>query len=277
MKILVWCIIFFIVIICLVRILTRSVDYYSRPKLGFIMTRHIQDKKTNSYWFKSYQSIRKFYPHVPIVIIDDNSNPKYIDPDQENRLNNCRIIPSQYPRRGEMLAYYYFLQHHWFEKAVIIHDSVFVREKVDFSKCKNVKFLWHFESDVRFDDRVFETMFLRQMDGPYLDMYTNKKEYWKGCFGVMSVIEYSFLKKISYMFVLRDNINSRRHRSCMERIFAVMCFHHYPELMRDCSFFGDIQNEYPRKWGYTLKEYEQDERETNTDDLPPFVKVWTGR
>ncbi len=266
-----------ILIICLVRLLTRSVDYYSRPKLGFIMMRHIQDQKTSTYWFKSYESIRKFYPHVPIVIIDDNSNQKFINPDLENTLVNCQIIPSEYPRRGEMLAYYYFLQHHWFDKAVIIHDSVFIRKKVDLNKCKNVKFLWHFENNELFDDLVFETMFLRQMDGPYIDMYVNKKEYWKGCFGLMAVIDYSFLKKISYIFVLRDNIKSRRHRSCMERIFAVMCFHHYPQLMKDCSFFGDIQNEYPRKWGYTLKEYEQDEMENRTADLPSFVKVWTGR
>ena len=241
------------------------------------MIRHIQDQKTSSYWFKSYQSIRKFYPHVPIVIIDDYSNPKFTDPNLENTLVSCQIIPSEYPKRGEMLGYYYFLQHHWFDKAVIIHDSIFVREKADLDGCKNVKFLWHFESDERFDDRIFETMFLRYMGGPYPDMYKEKKEYWKGCFGMMSVIEHSFLKKISYMFVLRDHIKSRRHRSCMERIFAVMCFHHYPELMRDCSFFGDIQNEYPRKWGYTLTEYEQDERDQRTDDLPPFVKVWTGR
>jgi hypothetical protein len=200
-----------------------------------------------------------------------------MDPHLENSLTHCQIVSSEYPRRGELLAYYYFLQHHWFDKAVIIHDSIFVREKVDFNGCKNVKFLWHFESNDRFDDQVFETRFLRYMKGPYLDMYKEKKEYWKGCFGMMSVIEHSFLKKISYMFVLRDHIKSRRHRSCMERIFAVMCFHHYPELMRDCSFFGDIQNVYPRKWGYTLSEYEQDEQHKRTHDLPPFVKVWTGR
>lgn len=266
-----------LLIICLVRFLSRNVDYYSKPKIGFIMTRHIYDQKTSSYWYKSYKSIRKFYPHMPIVIIDDYSNPKFIDRDLETTLVNCKIISSEYPRRGEMLAYYYFLQHHWFDKAVIIHDSIFIREKVDLDKCKNVKFLWHFESDDRFDDKAFETMLFQQMGGPYLDMYRKKKEYWKGCFGVMSVIEHSFLKKISYMFVLRESITSRRSRSCVERIFAVMCFHHYPELMRDCSFFGDIQTEYPRKWGYTLSEYEKDEKEKNTDDLPPFVKVWTGR
>jgi hypothetical protein len=266
-----------LLLICLVRLLTRSVDYYSRPKLGFIITRHIKDRLTSRYWFLSYQSIRKFYPHVPIVVIDDNSNPKFVDPDLENNLDNCRILQSEYPKRGEMLAYYYFLQNHWFDKAVIIHDSVFVRQKVDLENCKNIKFLWHFESDERFDDRYFETMFLHSMGGPYLELYANKKEYWKGCFGLMAVIEHSFLKKIAYLFVLRDDIKSRRHRSCMERIFAVMCFHHYPELMRDCSFFGDIQEGYPRKWGYSLEEYETDQENNHTNDLPPFVKVWTGR
>lgn len=268
------CLSMVLLVILLVRLLTRNVDYYSKPKIGFIMMRHIQDQKTSSYWFKCYESVRKFYPHVPIIIIDDHSNPRFINPDLESRLVNCQILQSEYPRRGEMLAYYYFLQHHWFDKAVVIHDSVFVRKKVDLDKCKNVKFLWHFENNERFDDEPFETMLLQQMGGPYLEMYKQKKEYWKGCFGMMSVIEHSFLKKISYLFILRDHIKSRRFRSCMERIFAVMCFYHHPELMRDCSFFGDIQNEYPRKWGYSLSDYEKEER---AEDLPPFVKVWTGR
>ena len=264
-----------LLVICLVRLFTRSIDHYSRSKLGFIIIRHIQDKRTSSYWFKSYKSIRKHYPNIPIVIVDDNSNPEFINSHEEDSLHNCRIIQSEYPKRGEMLAYYYFLQHHWFERAVILHDSVFVRQKVDFDKCKNVKFLWHFHSNDSYDDVYFEKKFLDQMNGPYMDRYTEKA--WRGCFGVMAVIDHAFLKKIAYLFVLRDSIHSRRHRSCIERIFAVICFHHYPELIHDCSVFGDIQHQYPRRWGYTLEEYEKDQEKNNIHDLPPFVKVWTGR
>ena len=155
-------------------------------------------------------------------------------------------------------------------------QQVFIREKMDFESVKNVKFLWHFEN-INFDDIQLETHLLETMGGPYLYMYQKKKQYWKGCFGLMSVIEYDFLKKLSVLFVLMDHIKSRRHRCCLERIFAVMCFYHYPPLMRNPSFLGDIQYEYPQKWDYTFDRYEKDEKNKDYKSFLPFVKVWTGR
>ena len=95
--------------------------------LGFILLRNVRDKITGEYWKLSYQCIRKFYPNQYIIIIDDNSDYDYIDLDfQKNNLVNAHVIRSEYPKRGEILPYLYYLENHLFNKAVIIHDSVFI-------------------------------------------------------------------------------------------------------------------------------------------------------
>lgn len=254
-------------------LLFNRTDYY-KSKIhpwGFIMVRCVQNELTSQYWLKSYDCIRKLYPEIPIVIIDDNSNPDYINNDMESNLYQCQIIKSEYPQRGEMLGYFYFMQKHWFDKAVVIHDSVFIKKRMDFHSHKNVKFLWHF-GEKKYDDVEMETQLLQKINGPYMDLYADKNK-WKGCFGLMSVIDHDFLVKISYMFLLMDHVNTRRHRSCMERIFAVMCFHHYPELMDNISIMGDI-HQYALPWGFDYQSFIQHE---NNERMPSIVKVWTGR
>lgn len=245
--------------------------HFSFQPLGFVIVRCIQDKSTAKYWYKSYQSIRRLYPAVPIVIIDDNSNPLYVNHKLQSQLTHCQIIQSEYPTCGEILGFYYFMKHRWFQKAVVIHDSVFIRAHIDFQACSPVRFIWQIETK-GFDDIELETELLQKIGGPYLNLYEDK-EKWRGCFGVMAVIDHDFLVKIGDMFKVIGEIKTRRHRSCMERIFAVMCFHHYPELLSNMSVMGDI-HQYPLGWGYTYNQYEKEERKR---PYPAFVKVWTGR
>jgi len=115
-----------------------------RDKFGFIITRYVNSEKTNNYWIECYNCIRKFYKNK-IIIIDDNSNPEYLNSNIE--LENCQIIQSEYPQRGEILAYYYFYKYYFFENAIIIHDSVFIQNFIDFDKKynnTNIKFIWDF-------------------------------------------------------------------------------------------------------------------------------------
>lgn len=245
------------------------------PYTGFIMVRCIQDELTSKYWFKSYQCIRKFYPKTPIVIIDDYSNPKFINPQLESTLVSCRIIASdRQPHCGELLGYDYFFRHHWFQRAIILHDSVFLQKPIVHLPKNNVQFLWHIETK-QFDDVEWETSMLNKIGIPYLQFY-EKKHLWKGCFGVMSIIDYDFLKKISTpLFLILQEITTRRHRSCMERIFAILCMYHDSKLLHHPSIMGDI-HQYPLGWGYHYTTFEQDCQNTNPN-FPIFVKVWTGR
>jgi hypothetical protein len=76
-----------------------------------------------------------------IVIIDDNSNQKYIT---KKELYKTTIINSTYHGRGELLPYYYFLRYAFFDTAVIIHDSVFINQLIDF-RTNTYQILWNFE------------------------------------------------------------------------------------------------------------------------------------
>lgn len=247
-----------------------NMDWNGGGGLGFVIVRHVTDRTTGMYWLEAARCIRRFYPGAPIVVVDDNSDPRFTQDGQKP--SNCVVVASEYPGRGEMLGYYYFWKNHWFERAVVMHDSVFIRQKVDFKCPDGVRFLWHFETKI-FDDVPLTTAYLEKIDPCYRGLY-EQKDKWNGCFGVMSVIHHGFLEKISGMFVLLDDVRDRERRMCMERVFAVMCVYHSPVLMqRKLSVMGNI-HEHPLGWGYSFDSYQ---REKNKVPMPALVKVWTGR
>ena len=112
-------------------------------ELGFIILRHVNNELTNNYWRHCIECIRKFYPENKILVIDDNSDPKFLTTET---YYNTTIIKSEYPKRGELLPYYYYLNNKLFDVAVIIHDSVFINSYIDFTVDK-YKIIWEFEHD----------------------------------------------------------------------------------------------------------------------------------
>ena len=109
--------------------------------IGFIIVRHVRSELTNLLWQECYKCIRKFYDNK-IIIIDDNSDSTFLT--TLDNLVNCELIQSEFPKRAELLPYYYFLKNAWFDTAVILHDSIFIQEPIKFDKYN--KFLWHFVS-----------------------------------------------------------------------------------------------------------------------------------
>ena len=101
---------------------------------GFIMLRHVNNELTNSYWINCYNCIRTHYPENSIIIIDDNSNYNFIT---NKELYKTTIINSEYPKRGELLPYYYYLHNKLFDVAVIMHDSAFIN-KIYRYECKQI-------------------------------------------------------------------------------------------------------------------------------------------
>ena len=91
---------------------------------GFIITRHVNSERTNKYWNLCIRCIRRYYNNT-IIVIDDNSNKSFIKADFEYK--NVQFIQSEFPGAGELLPYYYFHLNKYFNNAVIIHDSVFIR------------------------------------------------------------------------------------------------------------------------------------------------------
>lgn len=241
---------------------------HGKYNFGFIITRYVNSEKTNLYWINCYKNIRKFYKNR-IIIIDDNSDKEYIQYDFE--LENCNIISSEYPKAGEILGYYYYYKYHFFEKAIILHDSTFINKYIDFSKHDKIKFIWHFKHD--WDNIEEEIHLLKKLNNEELNNFYYEKDNWVGCYGLQSVIEYSFLKEITKkynFFHLLKFIHNRNSRMNMERIFAVVLTYHYKDLILNPSIYGIIHHYI--HWGYLYDNYLVD----NNDHLD-IIKVWTGR
>ena len=158
---------------------------------GFIILRHVNNEITNNYWKLSYDCIRKYYPEHQVLIIDDNSNKEYLT---EHPLYKTTIINSEYPGRGELLPYYYYLHNKLFDSAFIIHDSVFINTYIDLSVNK-YKILWDFEH--HWDQIEDETNMINLFNDKELLTFYENKNLWKGCFGGMSVIRHDYLVDIN--------------------------------------------------------------------------------
>jgi hypothetical protein len=229
--------------------------------LGFIILRHVNSATTNKYWKHCYKCIRHHYPENKILIVDDNSNYKYIT---GMVLYKTRIIRSEYPGRGELLPYFYYLHNKEFDSALIIHDSVFMKYKVDLS-VKKYKMLWHFEHD--WDQIADETKMINNLNNPELKRFYENKNLWNGCFGCMSVITHDYLVFINNKYDISKLLNcvqTRYNRCSLERVLA--CLLQSSEGSTP-SLFGNIMGY--GHWGIKWKD-------KNNHDLP-FVKVWTGR
>jgi len=215
------------------------------PEFGFIITRHVNNIENNKIWISCIERIRKFYPTTLIVIIDDYSNYEYIN-HPPDFLNNCIVIKSEYKGAGELLPYYYYYHNKWFEKAIYIHDSVFINGIIDISNVNNVKFLWEFSSTQIHEERPYINEFLSYLNykDELLNLFNNEDK-WVGCFGVMSVIKHEYIKKIAdkyNLFILLNHVNKRVHRMSMERILAILCFHDNEITKENASIYGHYFN-----------------------------------
>jgi hypothetical protein len=184
-------------------------------------------------------------------------------------LVNTTIVNSEFPQRGEMLAYYYFHKTHFADKAVIIHDSVFINSYIDFNKYE-VCSLWSFKHYWDIDSEFTGLIKLLNMNGLALAQYYRKHE-WLGCFGMMAVVTWEFVDKVNktfnYFNALLPATLTRQDRMVHERIWACMIAIYYPK--NTPHIISDIHQ---HGWGSTYNDY----LSGKLNHLP-IIKVWTGR
>lgn len=247
--------------------------------LVFMMTRHVNSEVTNKYWIESCGRIRKLWPDVKIVVIDDNSNYDYVTTCAEKE--NIEIVQSEYPGRGELLPYYYFYKNKYGKKAVIIHDSLFIIKEFNLD-IHNVKFIStvpHYWDSPEHEIKMIIDSNMEN-SAELINFYNENKEKWALSFGVMSIITYEFLEilEIKYKFFnLLGVVKNRFDRICLERIFGLICHYEYPELIYDnniilnLNYYTDINTfdayiNAINMYGYDLNNIDR-----------PFIKVFTGR
>ena len=242
--------------------------------LGFVLLRHVNSFDTNLYWQVSYASIRRHHPNAKIIIIDDNSDETFLQLNLVLRLHNTEIIQSAWPGRGELLPYLYYLEHRWFDTAVILHDSTFLQRPVEVDGMHDYTFLWTFEHwwDKPAKERSYIALLRNHRD---ILAFYGRKSAWKGCFGAMSVVRYEYLKKVDEHCDLRrllHVIRTRADRMAFERILACLLDVHRDRTnAASPSLFGDIHRFC--RWGISFDEWLTN---ASNRDLP-IVKVWSGR
>ena len=258
----------FLILILFLVIILNSITEDFKENLGFIITRHVKCHDSNRIWVKCVEQIRKFYPDVTIVIIDDNSNYEFV----KGNFDNCIIINSDFKGSGELLPYYYYYHNKWFDKAIYIHDSVFINNTID-TKIQDIKFLWFFyggeheEAEQTAPRIEYLCQFLNNKD-ELLNVFKEKSK-WKGCWGAMSVIDHNYLTHLvqKYNFlVLLQHMSSREDRKCFERFFGLLCCADKPELNDNPSIYGYyIENPNNRKdiYQYNYEQYMEDENNNN--------------
>ena len=237
---------------------------------GFIITRHVNSHTTNKYWNQCVKLIRTYYPFKQIIIIDDNSNQNFVSADCDYQ--NIQIIQSEYPKRGELLPYIYFLKHKWFDNAVIMHDSVFIHKRIPFELFTYpVLPLWHHNYDkenlhnlLRICSNLKNNSFLKQKlhngtnsDISILGMQNN--DNFNLCFGVQAYINLHFLEMLENKYNitnLTSVIKNRTDRCSLERIMGLLFCQEYPKLKQKGSIFGNIHHHH-QAFKYTYNNYLQ--------------------
>jgi len=257
---------------------------------GFIITRHVNSEKTNQYWNQCVKLIRTFYPLKQIIIIDDNSKAEFVKSDFE--YTNLTIIQSEYPGRGELLPYIYYLNYKWFQNAIIIHDSLFIHKRIDFSKFKmSVLPFWHFKYDKENLPNTFrlasalsnnQNLFYKinkkeEIIINFKVNNTNTNDTFNGCFGCQCYIKLSFLEMLQNKYNITNLANSiynRTDRCSLERILGLIFCEEYPKLLQIKSLFGEIFK-FPNAFTYNYDDYKNDLNKKKI--IKSVVKVWTGR
>jgi len=244
---------------------------------GFIITRHVNSETTNRYWNQNIKLLRTHYPQCKLIIIDDNSNQSFIKADFD--YNNLEVINSEYPGRGELLPYIYFLKYKWFDNAVIIHDSVFFHKTFDFTNTNtNAISLWMFYNNNSEIDNILRiSNYLNHTEVIKYHILKWSQNSWLSCLGTMSYINYDFLVNLNDKYKLTnliDIIRNRSDRCALERIMGILF---YIETQRNDTLFGYINDSHKKSKDctYTFDEYMNS---FYSGKIPTtVVKVWTGR
>lgn len=244
---------------------------------------------------------------MPIVIVDDRSNQKFLT-EVEPSIPNLRVISSKdtpFEGAGEMLGYFMLQQQRLFEKAVVIHDSVFIQKPVDFTEVQMVKPLW-------VAGHGHDVHYKKEIGGLIASLHASKRQpmearmwvaskfegrfKWWTMFGMMAAIDLSFLDQLVTKYHLWNTLpqlkGNRQARMGMERVFGLICHLEVRDATGDElpleSHFGSIVAhqgigrpgdgwvEKEKSWQDFQKALASPEA-SGRFSLPDVVKVWTGR
>ena len=201
---------------------------------GFIIPSYVNTPYAYQRLKLCIDSIRKQYPLILIVVIDDYSD---IDISELMLMDSKLIVEKSLIKRGgEINPYCHFFYKKYFDVAIIIQDSTIIKTlvPVDMSKV-TVKFFYYFNNHRPSWNKNFELVFNKFYDNisdvtkrENIKIFSNDRNKWLGCVGVMSVISHDYLVNMNNktcFIEMCQYVKDRTDRMIMENIFAVCCFY----------------------------------------------------
>lgn len=241
------------------------------------ITRHINSEITNKYWKVNQEYIRKNYKKIKIIIIDDNSEEKYKN--EDNNYKDIEFIYTSFVGSGELLPYYYFLNNNKTKYAIFLHDSVFVLDELHkYIEESEYLSLWNFHPLTEINVIKNRTNELIELSSKNNDFILNKFNNlnWKGVFGGMCMISHNYLKKINDTIEIEDllyEIKNRFNRMCLERLLSVIIENSEVSLLGEIALWCKLHtNKY---WNLSIKDFEDNKNEFEKECI--LLKIWTGR
>ena len=212
---------------------------------GFIIPSYVNSPYAYHRLKLCIDSIRKLYPLILIVVIDDYSE---IDISELMTMDSKLIVEKSLIKRGgEINPYYHFFHKKYFDVAIIIQDSTTIKKLiyVDISKV-TVKFLYYFTNHrPRWKNELFEIIFNNFYNNisdiikrENIKKFSNNRYKWLGCWGIMSVISHNYLTNMNNktnFIEMCKYVKNRTDRMIMENIFAVCCFYSGGIDIKNCA------------------------------------------
>ena len=236
---------------------------------GFIIPSYVNGPYAYHRLKSCIDSIRKLYPLILIVVIDDYSE---INISELMTMDSKLIVEKSLIKRGgEINPYCHFFNKKYFDVAIIIQDSTTIKRliPVDISTV-TVKFFYYFLYDKQGWDDNFALRLLNfynyitdtKKRENVINFSQNKKK-WLGCMGIMSVISHDYLTEMNNktcFLEMCQHVKDRNDRILMENIFAVCCFYSGGINIKNCSIHKKEHIKYYNKKkkyfeSYYIKKY----------------------
>jgi hypothetical protein len=214
-----------------------------RPTIGFILLRCVRKVEDNLLWKTCYQRIRQFYSY-PILVVSDHCRPEILETDFPTVNTQFVESPADLSGSAEILPYYFFYHLHPFDRAIVIHDSMFFRTYFDFGAVHlvDVIFLWEFGS--LSDHHQYEIELLQTTADASTSLAIFNSRQWSGCNGGAAMITWDCVKNLEESFhflIWTTYLNRRReYRNSFERAFAILCYRISATIKDHTSLFGHL-------------------------------------
>lgn len=259
-------------------------------ELIFIFPVHIREPENKEMWKEAVRCIRNLYNNQIIIIIDNcNIESLGINDNDYPTINLKFETLNEFKGAGEYLSFYYLYKYKPAKKAIILHDSIFIKKNFfndeEIKEIKDVKFLWHFDSN-KHENYPLLLQLLNNLKNKeaLIELYNNSTK-WNGCFGIAIIIsleflellndKYDFLQLLNYFNNTNNNYNYKQLRCAFERIFALLCFNELKWNVNDItkySFIGEIHH--TNLYYYNFNDYKN---KIGFENNPAIIKCWNNR